>query len=295
MEEVIDEFITYLINVREVRDNSVQSYRRDLKRLMLAMQKEDVNSWSEVTEDQLSSYISSMNEQLMADSTISRHISSIRSFFHFLVESGELSDDITEGLKAPHIERSLPKILTEREILSLLDQPDLDTYKGKRDKAMLELLFATGIRVSELIQLRIDDVEFRLNCIDFKRFGQDRVVPFGHHARSAIMDYLKGSRLSLLGDSVDEGILFLSATDGKAMSRQGVWKMIKKYGKMAGIRVDITPFSIRHTFASHMIENGADIQVVQEMLGHTDIASTQWYADNKHNYIREIYQRTQPR
>ncbi|MCR5770985.1 MAG: tyrosine recombinase [Butyrivibrio sp.] len=295
MEETIDEFISYLGNVREAKENSLQSYRRDLTRLMIAMRKENINSWSEVTEDQLSSYVSNMNEQLMADTTISRHISSIRSFWHFMVENGELDNDITDGLKAPHIEKTLPKILTEREIASLLEQPDLNTPKGKRDKAMLELLFATGIRVSEIASLKIDDIEFRLNCIDFKSFGQDRIVPFGHHARSAIMDYLKGGRLKLLGDTYDEGILFLSATGGKAMSRQGVWKMIKKYGKMAGIKSDITPFSIRHTFASHMIENGADIQVVQEMLGHIDIASTQKYADNKHNYIREIYQRTQPR
>ncbi len=295
MEDAINEFISYLGNVREVKENSLSSYRRDLTRLMIAMKEENIYSWSEVSEDQLSSYVSNMTEHLMADTTISRHISSIRSFWHFMVESGELENDITEGLKAPHIERPLPKILTEREIAMLLDQPDLNTPKGKRDKAMLELLFATGIRVSEIAMLKIDDVEFRLNCIDFKSFGQDRIVPFGQHARSAIMDYLKGGRLSLLGDTADEGILFLSATGGKAMSRQGVWKMIKKYGKMAGIKSAITPFSIRHTFASHMIENGADIQVVQEMLGHQDIASTQRYADNKHNYIREIYQRTQPR
>lgn len=295
MEEAINEFISYLGCVREVKENSLLSYRRDLMRLMIAMKVENIYSWSEVTEDQLSSYVNSMTEHLMADTTVSRHISSIRSFWHFMVESGELEEDITEGLKAPHIERPLPKILTEREIALLLEQPDLSTPKGKRDKAMLELLFATGIRVSEIAMLKIDDVEFRLNCIDFKSFGQDRIVPFGQHARSAIMDYLKGGRLALLGDAADEGILFLSATGGSAMSRQGVWKMIKKYGKMAGIKSSITPFSIRHTFASHMIENGADIQVVQEMLGHQDIASTQCYADNKHNYIREIYQRTQPR
>ena len=295
MEEAIDEFIIYLSNVKRVKSNSISSYKRDLMRLLLAMHKEDVNSWSEVTEDQLSSYVSDMNEQLLADSTISRHISSIRSFWHFMVESGELENDITEGLKAPHIERALPKILTEHEVALILEQPDLNTAKGKRDKAMLELLFATGLRVSEIAGLRIDDIEFRINCIDFKNLGQDRIVPFGQHARSAIMDYLKGGRLKLLGDADDEGILFLSATGGNAISRQGIWKMIKKYGKMAGIKADITPFSIRHTFASHMIENGADIQVVQEMLGHADIASTQWYADNKHNYIREIYQRTQPR
>ena len=159
-------------------------------RLLFFMRKESINSWSEVTEDQLYSYVRSMNEKLMADTTISRHISTIRSFWHFMVESGELENDITEGLKAPHIEKSLPKILTEREIAMLLEQPDINTPKGKRDKAMLELLFATGIRASEITRLRIDDIEFRLNCIDFKNFGQDRIVPFGQHARGAIMDYL---------------------------------------------------------------------------------------------------------
>ena len=143
-------------------------------RLLFFMRKESINSWSEVTEDQLYSYVRSMNEKLMADTTISRHISTIRSFWHFMVESGELENDITEGLKAPHIEKSLPKILTEREIAMLLEQPDINTPKGKRDKAMLELLFATGIRASEITRLRIDDIEFRLNCIDFKNFGQDK-------------------------------------------------------------------------------------------------------------------------
>lgn len=295
MEDIIEDFIHYLDSVKHTKTNTIQSYRRDLTRLVDTLKKEDIESWSDVTEDRLSAYVAEMTEQFMADTTIARHISSIRSFFHYLVESGEIERDISESLKAPKIERKLPQILTQKEIDSLLLCPDHTTPKGKRDRAMLELMYATGIRVSEIVELKIDDVDFRVNCLDFHKKGEDRLVPFGIHARTAIMDYLMGGRLDLLAGNEDDGTLFLSATDGKSMSRQGVWKLLKKYGRLAGIKFEITPFTIRHTFTAHLLENGADLNVVQEMLGHTDIASTAWYAENKHNYLREIYERTRPR
>jgi integrase/recombinase XerD len=262
---------------------------------MNALRDDGIVSWSDVTADRLAFYISIMTDELLSDSTVARHVSAIHGFFRYMVESGELNEDVSEGLKAPKVSRHLPGILTDSEIDRLLKQPDVRFPKGRRDKAMLELMYATGLKAGEIVALHIDDLDFRVNCVDFRRRGEDRLIPFGRYARSAIMEYLVGGRLELLGDNEDEGVLFLSATGGRQMSRQGLWKIIKKYASLAGIKAEVTPYIIRHSFAARLLDNGADLGVVQEILGHTDIASTQWYAGNRHNYLREIYERTQPR
>jgi len=156
-------------------------------------------------------------------------------------------------------------------------------------------MYATGLKVGEIITLNINDIDFRINCINLGDDYKKRVIPFGNHARAAVMDYLMGGRLEILGDEKDDGTLFLSAITGKAISRQGIWKMLRKYGKMADIKIEITPDVIRHTFTAHMIENGADTIVLQEMLGLSNMSYASGYLKNKNNYVREIYERMGPR
>ncbi|WP_026508852.1 tyrosine-type recombinase/integrase [Butyrivibrio sp. MC2013] len=294
MHKAADEFIEYQQSVKGVSDSTAESYLSDLENLISFLESDGISSWADVTDDRLVMYIRNLRENMMADSTIARKVSSIHSFFHFMVENGELPDDVSEILRAPKVERGLPEVLTVREINALFEQPDRNTAKGKRDIAILELMYATGMRAGEIISLNIDDIDFRVNCIRLEDKGIERIIPFSQEARTAIMRYLMDVRLDFLGDNIDDGTLFLAVASGKAMSRQGLWKMIRRYGDKAGIGEKITPYTIRHTFAAHLLDNGADIAVVQEMLGHQDKASTKWYAANKNNYVREIYERTRP-
>ena len=294
MDNDIREFIEYLHNVRHTSENTISSYRRDLVQLQEYLIEKGILCFEEVTEDCLSEYVTMLNEQHFAAATISRHIASIKSLFRYLVENGNVENDVAEVLKAPRVEKKLPTVLTSSEVDLLLMQPDGSTLKGKRDRAMLELLYATGMRVSELISLKVEDLDFRINCVNCHFGEKERIIPFGQKAREVLLDYLKTTRDSLLHES-KENVLFLNCSDGQSMSRQGFWKLLKQYAKKAGITVDITPYTVRHTFAAHLLENGADLKAVQEMLGHSDISTTARYAGNRHNYIREIYERTQKR
>ncbi len=294
MENEIREFIEYLHNVRHTSENTISSYHRDLVQLQDYLINRGILRWEEVTQDSLSEYVKALAEQHFAAATVSRHIASIKSFFHYLVENGNIENDVAEILKAPKVEKKLPTVMTPAEVDLLLMQPDAKSLKGKRDRAMLELLYATGMRVSELISLKVNDLDFRINCVNCSTGDKQRTIPFGQKAREALLDYLKTARDSMLHDHNEE-VLFLNCSDGNSMSRQGFWKLLKQYAGKAGIKVDITPYTVRHTFAAHLLENGADLKSVQEMLGHADISTTARYAGNRHNYIREIYERTQKR
>ena len=294
MKNEIRAFIEYLHNVRHTSENTVASYQRDLQQLYDYLIIKGTASWGEVTEDMLSGYISMLSEQHFAAATVSRHIASIKSFFHFLMENGDVKEDAADILKAPKVEKKLPRVLTPAEVDLLLMQPDNDTAKGKRDHAMLELLYATGMRVTELISLKVEDLDFRINCVICHYGNKERMIPFGQKAREALLGYLKDARDGML-QGRNENVLFLNCADGKSMSRQGFWKLLKVYAQKAEIKADITPYTVRHTFAAHLLENGADLKSVQEMLGHADISTTARYAGSRHNYIREIYERAQIR
>lgn len=294
MKNEIREFIEYLHNVRHTSENTVASYQRDLQQLYEYLMERGVASWSEVTEDMLSGYVSMLSERHFAAATVSRHIASIKSFFHYLLENGNVKEDTADILRAPKVEKKLPRVLTPAEVDLLLMQPDNETAKGKRDHAMLELLYATGMRVTELISLKVENIDFRINCVICHYGDKERMIPFGQKAREALLTYLKDAREGLM-QGKNENILFLNCADGKSMSRQGFWKLLKVYAQKADIKADITPYTVRHTFAAHLLENGADLKSVQEMLGHADISTTARYAGSRHNYIREIYARTQTR
>ena len=293
MEQAIDQFVAYLHNIKETSTNTELSYRRDLKKVIVFLHARDLTEWVDVSEEALKDYITSMGEQHFAAATISRNIASIKALFHFMAQEGIVKKDITDGLKAPKIEKKIPEILTMDEVIRLLEQPSGNSHKEIRDKAMLELLYATGIRVTELITLKVSDVNLPMSFIICRDAHKERVIPFGKAAKEALVRYLTEAREQMIEDKSSD-ILFCNFS-GAPMSRQGFWKLIKFYAKKAGITADITPHTLRHSFAAHLVENGADLRSVQEMLGHSDISTTQIYANMNHNRIREVYAKAHPR
>lgn len=293
MINAIQDFIQYLHNVKKVSQNTEVSYERDLKKMRIWLNEQGIDSAAQVSRTNLNSYMLYLEREHLSPATVSRSVASIRAFFQFQVKEHKLSADPSEGLKPPKVEKKLPEILTVQEVDLLLAQPDDRTPKGIRDKAMLELLYATGIRVSELIHLNLSDVNMQLGYITCKDHEKDRIVPFGSTARRALERYIKEARGGLLG-AQDAGGLFVNCS-GKPMSRQGFWKVLKGYVSQAGITADITPHTLRHSFATHLLQNGADLKSVQEMLGHSDISTTQMYLNMGIYKMRDVYNKAHPR
>lgn len=243
--------------------------------LAVYLEGQGIYEASKVTKTCLNSYILYLERQGKATTTISRVLASIKAFFHYEFGEGKIRRDPAELLKTPKIEKKPPVILTVKEVDAFLQQPAGSSAKEIRDKAMLELLYATGIRVSELIGLQVDDVNLTVGFITCRDGQKERMIPFGKTATQSLRRYLSDARGKLL-KGVESEWLFTNCS-GKPMSRQGFWKIVKFYGEKAGIREDITPHTLRHSFAAHLISSGADIQAVQTMLGHADLATTQMY------------------
>ncbi|MCR4904325.1 MAG: tyrosine-type recombinase/integrase [Butyrivibrio sp.] len=293
MTEQIKEFVFYLSNIKKTSRNTVQSYERDLNSLKEFLEKRDIYEVLDITEDVLTEYIAGLTDQHFSASTVSRHISSIKAFYRYMIENGDVSEDPSEILKAPKIYRHEPRLLSMTEINTLLDMPDVETVKGQRDKTMLELLYATGMKVSELISLNVDDVDLGISCVKCKATRKPRIIPYGAKASEQLMVYLSETRKELVDD--DENTLLFVNYQGLGMSRQGFWKMVKGYARKAGINEDITPYSLRHSMAVHFMENGADIEMLQEMLGHSEKYTTQRYVQKKTNSFREMYDKANTR
>lgn len=294
MEKVVQSFILYLHNVKQTSENTQMSYQRDLKKMVKYFEEQNITDVSQISITNLNSYILHLEKEGFAASTVSRNIASIKAFFYFLVKQGYIPEDISQVLKAPKIEKKIPEILSQEDVVLLLEQPKGKSPKELRDKAMLELLYATGIRVTELISLSIEDVNLKLGYITCKDKNKERVIPFGGQAKKALSRYIENAREQLIGDKKESSFLFTNCS-GDIMSRQGFWKLIKSYAKKAGIKSDITPHTLRHAFAAHLVKNGADLHSVQEMLGHSDISTTQVYAQLNNNRIREVYKKAHPR
>lgn len=293
MTQEIDSFLGYLRNVKAISKNTEVSYESDLHKWRDYFLTQGIMKPDDITSEHLKDYVRRLQEEGRKPSTISRSIASMKAFFHFLVREGYAPVDISDCLKAPKIERKVPTVLTQEEMRRLLEEPGGDTPKALRDKAMLELLYATGIRVSELISLKLSDINLQMEYLVCTDPHKERIIPFGHAAKDAVKTYLEEGRAQMV-DSEDNELLFTNCS-GKEMSRQGFWKLIKSYGKKAGITSEITPHTFRHSFAAHLVDNGADLKSVQEMMGHSDISTTQVYAQMKRERIREVYTRAHPR
>lgn len=293
MEVLVQKFINFLERDKRLSLNTLQSYRRDIEQYISYLEGINLHNISNTNKTTVIAYLLHLQKKGRATSTISRNLASIRSFYQYAAKNKILDLDPTAELESPKVEKKLPQILSTQEVELLLEQPKCVDLKGYRDKAMLELLYATGIRVSELISLNITDVNVDMGFIKCNKGTRERMIPIGSMAISALQEYLAKSRTLLIQKS-DEKALFVNI-NGKRLTRQGFWKIIKQYKNQAKISKDITPHTLRHSFAAHLLENGADLRSIQEMLGHSDISSTQIYAQIAKNKIKEIYKKTHPR
>lgn len=293
MEGNIASFVNYLSKERNASYNTQISYERDLKKLKEYLLQQGVTKVQEVSETSLNSYVLFLEKEGKAASTVSRYIASFKGFFEYCQKHGVISNDPAERLKPPKVEKKFPQILTISETQKLMDGPDLQSDKGIRDRAMLELLYATGIRVSELISLKTKDMNLSMEYVVCHEKSKDRIIPFGGEAKIALVNYLEKTRTHMIGDAESE-YLFVNCS-GKPMSRQGFWKLIKYYADKAGIEKEITPHTFRHSFAAHLLENGADVQSVQKMMGHADVSTTQMYVEMQAGNVRDVYKKFHPR
>jgi integrase/recombinase XerD len=292
MDALIDQFINYARLERGLSDNTIQAYSRDLTRFSRYLEQHDLSP-STVSRAQIRAYFGSLNKTLSTRS-VARNISAAKSFFRFLTLQGHIQENPARLIETPRMSRKLPKILSIEEVDSLLAQPDPSTPAGCRDRAMLELLYATGLRVSELIGLKILDVHLESGYLRTMGKGsKERLVPIGEKAVAAVKAYLVDGRPQMVKGS-NPPVLFLNFR-GRPLTRQGFWKIIKQYGRAAGIKKELTPHTIRHSFASHLLEAGADLRAVQVMLGHEDIATTQIYTHVTRKRLRELHTKYHPR
>lgn len=293
MNNLIHEFINYLSVERGLAMNTLESYGRDLRQYSQFLQGDESNL-DAVSRSTILNYMLFLQKQGKATATIARRLAALKAFYQFLVREKRIKADPTANLESPKLEKRLPRVLTVSEVERLLAQPDSAQGSGLRDRAMLELLYATGIRVSELVSLNIGDVNLETGYIRCAGKGsKERIVPLGSLAIQSVRAYLEQGRARLVKDR-DEAALFVNH-HGHRLTRQGFWKIVKKYADDARIEKEITPHTLRHSFATHLLENGADLRSVQEMLGHADISTTQIYTHVTRGRLKEVYARTHPR
>lgn len=292
MVQLLEEYEQYLIQIKHSSENTISSYLRDLRQFASYLHEMNMEV-SEVSRDTINAYMAYLHEKGKSAATVSRSLASLKSFFHFAVDQGQIETNPVVNIRVEKAEKKLPQILTGEEVELLLEQPKCKDMKGYRDKAMLELLYATGIRVSELINLNIDDVNLPGGFIKCTSNGKVRIIPLYLEAIQALSDYIENVRPKMVAD-IQEQSLFVNVS-GDRMSRQGFWKIIKYYQEKAHIDKDITPHTLRHSFAAHLLENGADLRSIQEMLGHSDISSTQIYAQLVKQNLKTVYNKYHPK
>ncbi|MGN0106323.1 MAG: site-specific tyrosine recombinase XerD [Hominilimicola sp.] len=293
MNTYVEEYTSFMTNVRHKSMNTVESYKRDVTQYITYLNESGIQDATLATKTTVLSYLLSLQKKGKATSTVSRTLASLRSFYLFMMQNGRVKSNPTLNLEAPHVEKKAPQILAGDEVERLLEQPDTSDNKGVRDKAMLELLYATGIRVSELINLDITDINIPMSFIRCCGGRKERIIPMGNKAKEALENYINNARGYMLKDE-NETALFVNC-NGMRLSRQGFWKLIKHYRNEAGIQAEITPHTLRHSFAAHLLENGADLHSIQEMMGHADISSTQVYSRVVNSKLKDVYAKAHPR
>ena len=289
----IEAYRTYLRDERRSSENTVSSYLRDLRQFEAYLKLTEGPAVERCTSKEVESYMTYMAGHGKSASSVARGVASLKSFYTYLMGRGVIRQNPAKGVTAVRSERKYPEILTGKEVELFLEQPQCVDAKGYRDHAMLELLYATGIRVSELIALNLDDVNFSAGLVRCRSRGKERVIPLYTGAIKALQEYVREIRPQIILYN-EEPALFVNM-NGERMSRQGFWKIIKYYQEKAQIKKDITPHTLRHSFAAHLLENGADLRSIQEMLGHADISSTQIYSHMVKQKLKDVYQKAHPR
>ncbi len=287
----LSQFDSYLTKTKKVSPSSAEAYCCDVKRFLDFLDIQGTDLFS-ATKTQVLEFMVDMQKKGKADASVCRAVSSLRTFYSYLLQNSIVKADPTIGINLPRAEKKVPSILAPEEIDALLNVPDTTTPRAIRDKAMLEVMYASGIKVSELVSLKLSDADTDLGYLRCCHTKNIRIVPLGKSAINALKNYLSEARPMLAKNGEDS--LFVNCS-GLPMSRQGFWKIIKEYAKKLKLKKDITPRTLRSSFALHLIENGADLASVQEMMGHKDISSTQSYAKLAHSRIREVYNKAHPR
>jgi len=294
MQDLIEIFLNYLSVEKGVSSNTIESYKNDLIFYQNYLKEKGIDSFLKVNRQDISDFMLKQKEKNLSASSISRRLSCLKTFYRFLLREKIISSDPTEAMQSPKLWKKVPDTLNIEEIERLIAQPNIRTKIGIRDKAILDMMYATGMRVSEVVNLKLEQLNLEmgfLRCIG--KGNKERIIPLGRYACDAIKRYLEMSRGFLLGEKQSE-YLFLNRR-GYPISRQGLWKIIKKYARMAGIKKPVRPHIIRHSFATHLLERGADLRSVQEMLGHSDISTTQVYTHINKDYLKMIHKKFHPR
>ena len=291
LKKLLKSYIEYLKSTAS--ENTVNSYMGDLEKFFREIEIKTQKDLKKIRKNLVEEYINTLKTRGMAYSSISRTIASLRKFFLYCIEENVMSDDFTKGIETPKVARKLPNTMSAEEVVRLIESPDVSTIKGIRDKAMLEMMYATGAKVSEIINLRISDVSLKNEIVIINSGGKHRFIPLGKACVDAMLMYLQDARVELLSEKSGD-TLFLNFY-GQPMTRQGFWKIVKKYITDLGIGANVTPQTIRHSFALHLLKNGADADSVSEMLGYSDVSSTKIYIDVMNNKIKEVYRTAHPR
>ena len=292
MEKQINDFLEFLKNDKKLSENTLQSYRRDIVQYEDYVAKNNAN-YLNIEADDINAYLEFLQKNNKKSSTISRSLASIRSFYQYLLRTKVVTKDPTDGIQSPKIEKKVPSVLSSQEVELLLEQPSTEDLKGMRDKAMLEFAYATGMRVTEIISLDIDSVDLDQGYVVCKTGSKQRNIPLGTMSLKALKDYVEQARPIIIKDESIKA-LFVNI-NGKRLTRQGFWKIVKYYKEQAHISKEITPHVLRHSFATHLLQNGADLKAIQTMLGHSDISSTQVYMQFQDESIKNIYRKAHPR
>lgn len=300
MKEEINSFLNYLTVEKGFSENTVGAYQNDLSQLASFVEEEAnkqglAPSWADFSRQEMLSYLLNLQERRYAPTTRARKVAAARSFFKFLISEGTIKENPTQNMESLNVGRSLPKPISVSQVRVLLEQPTKrSTPEAKRDEAMLQLLYASGMRVSELVSLNLEDINTRAG--DVRCFGKghkERLIPIHRQAASAVEEYLKEARPQVVRRDVEKA-LFLNRR-GDRLTRQGFWQILKGYAKSAGLEATITPHTLRHSFATHMLSGGADLRAVQELLGHANISTTQVYTHLTTEHIRRAYEKSHPR
>lgn len=290
----IKDFIEYLQRERRMSKNTLEAYKRDVHEFVAFEGARGMTDLLDTSSTEIVAFLHDLKISGKSAATVNRKLASVRAFFNFLMNSGLVSSNPTADIKSPKIERKELEYLTLEEVDKLLETPD-DSIRGIRDKAILEVLYATGIRVSELIEADLEDINMRMGFITCDgEQSKARIVPLGRPARAALETYIYEARNALVKDNTEEKALFVNYY-GSRITRQGLWKVLKEYGEKAGIEKKLTPNIMRNSFAVHMLQNGADLKSLQELMGHEDISATQAYLSVTKNRIKDVYDKTHPR
>ncbi len=293
MPELIAQYIDYLENERKLSRNTLLSYSRDIRVYLDFLEEQNVKNITSAKAQHIKGYIKHLKSKGRAESTVLRNFESVKNLYIYLKKKGVVESNPADEVQSPKMTKKLPEVLSFDKVEKLLSAPDEDDIKGCRDRAMLELLYASGMRVTELITIQIDDVNLDMGFINCHTENKTRIIPIGKICMDALIKYIKTARKVLVKDNTQR-VLFVNI-NGEKMSRQGFWKMLRSYATKAGISDNITPHTLRHSFAVHLLENGADLRSIQVMLGHSDISSTQIYATMMNNKLKSVYKKAHPR